>query len=94
MVYVASGWIKLYRQIQECCIWKANEPFDKRSAWIDLLLSANHIDNKTVFNGKVIIVKRGQFLTSIRSLSEKWKWSVNKTYRYIKLLENEKMLQR
>lgn len=89
-----KGWIKLYRQIQDCWIWLDKEPFDKRSAWMDLLLTANHSDKKIKFNGELITIKRGQILTSIRKLSEKWKWSVNKVYRFINLLESDDMLQR
>ena len=91
---LSSGWIKLYRQLQECWIWLDKEPFDKRSAWVDLLLTANHSDKKILFNGELITVKRGQILTSVRKLSSKWKWSVNKVYRFLKLLESDEMLQK
>ena len=75
-------------------MWEDKEPFDKRSAWIDLLLTANHADAKLLFNGELITVQRGQILTSVRKLSVKWKWSVNKVYRFLKLLESDKMLQK
>ena len=91
---MSSGWIKLYRQLQDCWIWLDKEPFDKRSAWVDLLLTANHSDKKILFNGELITVKRGQILTSVRKLSAKWKWSVNKVYRFLKLLESDEMLQK
>ena len=91
---MSSGWIKLYRQLQDCWIWLDKEPFDKRSAWVDLLLTANHSDKKILFNGELITVKRGQILTSVRKLSAKWKWSVNKVYRFLKLLEGDEMLQK
>ena len=91
---MSSGWIKLYRQLQDCWIWLDKEPFDKRSAWVDLLLTANHSDKKILFNGELITVKRGQILTSVRKLSAKWKWSVNKVYRFLKLLEDDEMLQK
>ena len=91
---MSSGWIKLYRQLQDCWIWLDKEQFDKRSAWVDLLLTANHSDKKILFNGELITVKRGQILTSVRKLSAKWKWSVNKIYRFLKLLESDEMLQK
>ena len=91
---MSSGWIKLYRQLQDCWIWLDKEPFDKRSAWVDLLLTANHSDKKILFNGELITIKRGQILTSVRKLSVKWKWSVNKVYRFLKLLEDDEMLQK
>lgn len=90
----SKGWIKTYRKIQDCWIWLDKEPFDKRSAWIDLLLTANHSDKKLLFNGSLITVKRGQILTSIRKLSEKWKWSYDKCSRFLKILESDGMLQK
>ena len=89
-----SGWIKLHRQIEEHWLWEDKESFDKRSAWIDLLLIANHTEKKVLFKGELIIIKRGQILTSIRGLAEKWRWSVNKVYRFIKLLESDSMLKK
>lgn len=89
---MSCGWIKLHRKLQDCWIWQEKEPFDKRSAWVDLLLSANHSDKKILFNGELMIVKRGQVLTSIRKLSVKWSWSVNRVYRYLRLLESDNML--
>lgn len=89
-----KGWIKLHRQLLDCWIWRVNEPFDKRSAWVDLLLTANHSDTKLLFNGEIITITRGQILTSVRQLSAKWNWSVNRTYRFLKMLENENMVQK
>ena len=89
-----EGWIKTYRKIQDCWIWQIDEPFDKRSAWIDLLLSANHKDVKLQFNNELILVERGQFITSIRKLSVRWKWSYDKVSRFLKLLESDGMLKK
>ena len=89
-----SGWIKLHRKIEEHWLWEDKESFDKRSAWIDLLLTANHTEKKVLFKGELIIIKRGQILTSIRGLAEQWRWSVNKVYRFIKLLESDSMLKK
>lgn len=89
-----KGWIKTYRKIQDCWIWLEKEPFDKRSAWIDLLLTANHEDAKIRFNGEFITVEKGQIVTSIRKLSEKWHWSLDKVSRFLRLIESDKMIRR
>ena len=89
-----DGWIKTYRKLQESWLWLDKEPFDKRSAWVDLLLTATHSDKKILFNGELITVKRGQIMTSIRKLAERWKWSYDKTIRFLKLLESDGMLQK
>lgn len=89
-----KGWIKTYRQILDCWLWTDKEPYDKRSAWMYLLLTANHSDKKIMFNGELIVVKRGQILTSIRTLAEKWKWSYDKTLRFLRLIESDGMIEK
>jgi hypothetical protein len=87
-----KGYIKLYRQIQDCWIWDSDEKHNRRSAWIDLLMLANHKDKKISFNDRIITIKRGQYLTSIRKLAERWKWSANTVSVFLKLLENDNMI--
>ena len=93
---MAIGWIKLHRQIQECeFLWDSeDEPFDRRSAWIDLLLLVNHEDKRTHFNGQGITIKCGQRLTSLRILAERWHWSKDRVKRYLDSLESEGMIIR
>ena len=85
------GWIKHHWQIQNCLIWD-DKPFNMASAWIDLLLLANHEDKETIFDKKPILVKRGQRITSVRELSARWGWGKDKTLRFLRLLESEKMI--
>lgn len=87
-----EGWISLYRQIVDNWIWKSNEPFDKRSAWISLLLKANHKDTKIMIDGKLVEVKKGSFITSEVKLSEEWRWGRKKVRTFLKSLEDDKML--
>lgn len=87
-----KGYIKLYRQIQDCWIWDSDEKHNRRSAWIDLLMLANHKDKKLSFNDQIITIKRGQYLTSIRKLAERWKWSTSTVSIFLKLLENDNMI--
>lgn len=86
-----NGWIKLYRQLQDCPIWYG-ERFSKGQAWVDLLMLANHSDKKIVFNGDFITIQRGQYLTSMVKLSEKWKWNRKTVSSFLKLLENDNMI--
>lgn len=89
-----KGWIKTYRKILDCWLWTSKEPYDRRSAWMYLLLTANHSDKKIMFNGEFITVKRGQILTSIRTLAEKWKWSYDKTLRFLRTIESDGMIEK
>ena len=87
-----KGWICLYRQLQDCWLWCGNEPFDKRSAWVDLLLLANHADKDIMFDGAKVTIGRGQYMTSVRKLSERWKWSKDKTLKFLRALETDGMI--
>lgn len=89
-----KGWISLHRKIQESDIWVDEEPFDKRSAWIDLLLLANHKDNSMIFEGHKLVVERGQIVTSVRKLSLRWNRSVKWTLKVLRLFEELEMIQK
>ena len=88
-----KGWIKVFRQLRDCWVWKT-KPFSKGQAWIDLLLKANHKDTKILFNGNLTTIKRGQILTSIRKLVDEWGWSKNTVTKFLNLLEDDGMLTR
>ena len=90
---MAYGWISIHRKIQQSDIWLDKEPFDKRSAWIDLIMMANHEDKQILFNGKFIEVKRGEKITSLKQLSERWRWSRSKVKRFLNLLESGSMIE-
>ena len=82
----AIGYVSIHRQIWDNPIWENNEPFDKRSAWIDLILLANHENKKVIFDGNAVTVKRGQFITSEMKLANRWHWKRDKVHRYLMLL--------
>ena len=86
-----AGWFKINRDIQNHWIWKSNEPFDKRSAWIDLILLANHKDFKTLYKGQVVQRKRGDVNTSIRYLADRWNWDRRKVGRFISAMQKDGM---
>lgn len=87
-----KGYIPLWRDIQNNFIWLSEEPFDDRSAWVDLLLTVNHEPREIKVNKDVIRIEAGQTWTSYVKLAKKWHWSRNRVYRYIKMLEKAKMI--
>lgn len=89
----SKGFVALYRSIQDHWLWESGEMNDFQ-AWVDLLLMANHEDRKVKLSGELVIVKRGQRITSIRKLSERWNWSNTKVTRYLDLLEKDGMIER
>ena len=86
-----KGWISLYRSIQDHWLWQ-EKPFSKAQAWLDLLLSANHQDKKIVFDSNLVEVKRGEFITSIRKLCERWGWSNSKVTKFLETLQLDGMI--
>ena len=87
------GWIKLYNQTLDNELWvDLDEPFDWRSAFIHVLLSANWRDGVSRRNGHEILIKRGQMLTSIRKLMATFHWSRKRVEHWLKGMDARKML--
>lgn len=86
-----QGWLKIHRKILDNFLWE-DRPFSRGQAWIDLILIVNHEDKTTIFNGNVVEIKRGQKMTSLRKLSDRWGWSITKTKKFLEVLQSEKML--
>lgn len=88
-----QGYIKLHRQLQECWIW-TDERFSRGQAWVDLLFMANHADKKVAFKEGIILVERGQFITSIRKLADRWQWNKDTVLKFLRILEADEMIIR
>ena len=88
---MARGWIRLARRLQEHALWE-DKPFARGQAWVDLLMLACYENKKIPFDGRLLELQKGQLLTSIRKLSERWGWSQGKTARFLDVLEAEQML--
>lgn len=84
-----TGWVKFYRSIMKHWIW-SNEKYFKCWSWF--LFEANHSDNKMLFNGNLITIEKGQFITSLKHISEASKLSIQETRHFLTLLEKDKMI--
>ena len=89
---MGKGWIRLHRKIQNHWLYQEKRKFSRFEAWIDLLLMVNHEDTKVVLGNEIIDVKRGQRITSIRQLCDRWGWSNTKVTKFLKLLEDDGMI--
>lgn len=89
---MAKGWISVHRQIQNNWLWE-DKPFSKGQAWIDILMLVNHEDGKTLMDGQLIDVYRGQHITSEPKLAERWGWSRTKVRNFLELLEKDCMIK-
>ena len=87
-----QGFIKLYRQVQDHWIYDEKRKFSKFEAWVDMIMQANHQDNKFVLGNELVEVKKGQFITSIRKLGERWDWSNTKITNFLDLLKSDGMI--
>lgn len=87
-----QGYIYLHRKLQNNFLWDSKEKFDKRSAWIDMIFSANHADKEIMFDSQVMIIRRGQFLTSQSKLAQKWGWNRKTVKKYLDTLQQAGMI--
>lgn len=80
-----QGYIRIYRKI-------ASSGYYHKSTyvhlWVHLLLKANYSENKFLWNGEVIIVKAGQFLTGRKQLSLETGIAESTIEDILKVLEN------
>ena len=84
-----NGWIKLHKSITEHWLW--DDPIILK-AWLDLLLSVNYSDKKFLFDGKLVTVKQGQIITSIRKLADRWKCSKERVSKILSLFQQDGMI--
>jgi hypothetical protein len=87
-----EGWIKIHRQIKENWIW--DNPLYLK-AWIGILLTVNHEDNKVLIEGELIECKRGQSLLSLFGWSKLFgkTWTIQRVRTFFRLLKNDAMIE-
>lgn len=88
---MAQGWVSIHRQLQQHWLWD-DKPFSRGQAWIDMLLLANHSDNKFLLGNELVEVKTGSFITSELKLMERWGWSKTKVRAFLTMLEQDGMI--
>lgn len=86
------GYISVHRSIWDHWLWD-DKPFSKGQAWIDLLMLANHKDDKFVYKDQVMEGKRGTVYRSLSFLAERWGWGRDKVSRFLKQLESDGMVE-
>lgn len=89
---MADGWIKVWRKIADSPMW-LEKPFSKGQAWIDMLLLATASDHVSKYKGKEKKYTAGTVHFSICYMTNRWGWSRNKVYRFIRKLQNDGMIE-
>jgi hypothetical protein len=87
-----EGFIKLHRQIMDNELYFM-EKFNKKDAWIDLLLLANHKPATLFIRGIEINLNAGELCWSQLSLSKRWKWSDKTVKKYLEFLRSRNMIE-
>ncbi|WP_217971478.1 DnaD domain-containing protein [Staphylococcus xylosus] len=88
-----TGWIKVHRSIREHWLYEEERKFSRFEAWIDILLMVNHKQNKKMIEGELTTINRGQRITSMRKLANKWNWSTSKLNKFLNTLERDGMVK-
>lgn len=87
-----TGHVKIYRSLKEHWLWKASKKKTKLEAWLDLLMLAAFEDTKEPFGYDLIMLKRGQILTSQDKLSKAWLWDRSAVRLFLQQLELDAMI--
>lgn len=87
-----EGWISIYRKIQEHWLWTKKRRFSEFEAWMSLLFKANHKATQIMIYKTVVNLNAGSFITSELKLADEWGWSRETVRKFLKRLEEEKML--
>lgn len=86
-----KGWIKINRAIAEHWIYQDAE---RLKWWLDLLFLASPTDRRIVCGACAFTLGRGQIMTSAVSLSHRWGKDRRTVSKFLKLLEDEKMIEK
>lgn len=89
---MSGGLFTVARSIWDHAVF-AEEPFTEREAWLWLVSEAAWRPRRIRQGSGFIELKRGQLSHSQRFLASKWRWSRGKVARFLKLLENETMIE-
>lgn len=79
-----AGWIKLHRKIMDNAIFTNAEAFH---LFTFCILAANHKSKEIIWNGQVIKVERGSFITGRKTIATRLNQHESTVYRNLKLLE-------
>ena len=82
-----SGWVKIHRKLLDDDLWKG-EVFTEGQAYLYLIIKANYQNSeKTIDDGKKIVIKKGQIFTSQKKLADIFSWDRTKMHRYLKKMQ-------
>lgn len=87
---MGKGWISLHRKLMEKGYYNKSQYVH---LWVHLLLLASYKDKEFMTNGKIILLKEGQFVTGRKLLSQATGIPESTVEDILKLYENEQQIQ-
>jgi hypothetical protein len=93
----SKGYITLSRKFFSNYYWLEKRTFSNAEAWLDLVCQARFeaARIRKLVNGREIVLSRGEIHASLRYLSERWNWSLNRVRRFVeKSINNGEMERR
>jgi hypothetical protein len=85
-----NGWIKINRSLKKKGYYTQSEYVH---LWVHLLLSVNHEETEFLWNGKILKIKRGQFVTGRKKLALETGIAPSTVERILKLFESEQQIE-
>lgn len=85
-----QGYVKVFRALMDHWIWK---DANKLKWWLDIIFLCNIKENKMLKGTTLVTIERGSFHTSINNLSLRWEIDKRKVGRFLKMLENDCMIE-
>ncbi len=85
-----NGFIQLPRSVLDDFLWQEKREYSKFEAWLDLVMFArwNSEPTEVAIGNTVYVVKRGEQIRSLKTLSSTWNWDISKVRRFLKMLQN------
>jgi hypothetical protein len=85
-----NGWVKINRSLKKKGYYTQSEYVH---LWVHLLLSANHEESEFMWNGKILKIKRGQFITGRLKLAKETGINQHKVDRILNLFKSEQQIE-
>lgn len=92
--HLLTNFIPINRDLFDHHLWNEKREYSRFEAWLYLIKEARFEDSKVLDKGRLVEIKRGQVYVSIRFLAEAFCWSRKKVETFLKLLENDKMIEK
>ncbi|MDR0659821.1 MAG: hypothetical protein LBG19_03250 [Prevotellaceae bacterium] len=92
-----NGFLRLSRSFFDCPFWEQERSYSMAEAWLDLLQMARYDEKpavKILASNKDLTINRGEIHASIRFLSSRWGWGLERTQKFIDMCKKSGAIER